>query len=155
MKTDPSGLGIQRVDVFATFGQFPWIVVLLAAAVLGASGCGYLLVNGPPENHEQLNYFSCTESDAGPVLDAVWAGLNAAGAVAIALDPDEYEYNYDVSSTAGILVGAGWTIFSGGAAMAGFQKTRNCREAKRALANRQMQGSVEDTARTPDWEMQR
>lgn len=155
MLPDDSEPRVQPGDNPSQFGALSSMAVLLAAVVLGTSGCGYIFVNGPPENHEQMNYFSCTESDAGPVLDAVWAGLNAAGAVAIAVDPDEYEYNYDVSSTTGILVGTAWTIFSGSAAMTGFHKTQNCREAKRALADRQMQGPARDTTPNLDWESRR
>lgn len=99
------------------------------------SGCGYLLVNGPPAEHEQMTYFSCTESNAGPIIDAVVAGLEAAGTIAVAVDSDEYE-------DSGALIGGGvfWTALLGSAAVVGLNKTADCRAAKRAHAERQAQG---------------
>lgn len=114
--------------------RIAFLFVLLPAV----SGCGYLFVNGPPAEHQQMNYFSCTESNTGPILDAVWAGLSAASAIAIAVDPDAYEETWDVSSGSGIASSVLWTGFSGSAALVGFNKTDDCRAAKRALAERQV-----------------
>src|SRR6059036_1381540 len=61
---------------------------LLAAA----SGCGWIFTHGPPTGHEQLEYIPCTESDAGPILDLVWGGLNVLGAIGVAADRSAYDY---------------------------------------------------------------
>lgn len=115
-------------------------LLLAPVLVLGLSGCGFLFVDGPPDDYMNMNYVQCTESDVGPVLDAVWAGLNAAGAILIAADPDAYEDDWDVSSGAGIASGAAWTILSGSSALVGFNKVSRCRTAKRELADRQAEG---------------
>lgn len=112
-------------------------VAFLFLLLPAVSGCSFLFVNGPPSGHAQMNYFSCTESDAGPILDAIGAGLQAVGTIAIAADPDAYEDYWDVSSGAAIASGSAWTILLGSAALVGFNKTDGCRAAKRALADRQ------------------
>ena len=91
-------------------------------------------MKGPPVGHEQMDYFTCTEGDAGPILDIVWAGLNVAGAVVCAADPDSYE-----NSGACVAVGLGWGALSGTSAVVGFGKTKKCRDAKQQLAERQSQ----------------
>ena len=97
-----------------------------------ASGCGFLFVHGPPIGHEQLEYIPCTESDAGPILDIVWGGLNVLGALVIAGSPDEYE-NPDAAVASGIT----WGVVSAIAAPTGFKKVSACKNARRALAERQ------------------
>ena len=97
-------------------------------------GCGFLFSHAPPEGHEQMDYFTCTEGDAGPIIDIVWAGLNVAGAAVIASDPDTY-----ANADAAIVGGISWGVISGAAAVVGFNKSKKCRAAKRALAERQGQ----------------
>jgi hypothetical protein len=73
----------------------------LALAILFAAtteGCGLLIVKGPPVGHEQMEYFTCTEGDAGPIIDLVWGGLNVVGALVCASDPDAYENSVPASS---------------------------------------------------------
>lgn len=101
---------------------------LLAAA----SGCGFLFVNGPPADHERLEYISCTESDAGPILDIVWGGLNVVGALTIASSPSDYE-NPDLAIASGLT----WGVVSSFSAASGFKKTSACKRARQALAQRQ------------------
>lgn len=112
-------------------------LLLVPVLAAGLSGCGFLFVDGPPADYSNMNYVQCTESDVGPILDAVWAGINAAGAIAIAADPDGYEDDWDVSSGAGIASGVGWTILSGSSSLVGFNKVSDCRRAKREIADRQ------------------
>lgn len=106
--------------------------VLLTLLTIGTSGCGFIFVNGPPENHQKMEYFNCTESEVGPILDGIWAGLNAAGATTAAINPDEYE-NSGAIITSGLI----WTGVSGAASIVGQNKVNDCRNAKRALAERQ------------------
>lgn len=63
-------------------------VTLLVFLLFGSSGCGYLFTHAPPPDYRELQDFSCTESNGGPIIDAIWAGLNLAGAHAVhPLDP--------------------------------------------------------------------
>lgn len=45
----------------------------IVVCVLILQGCSFLFVHGPPEKHENLRYFDCTSSYAGPVADTGWA----------------------------------------------------------------------------------
>jgi hypothetical protein len=109
-------------------GRFLLCLPLLTAA----SGCGFIFTHGPPTGHEQLEYIPCTENDAGPILDIVWGGLNVAGAVIIASDPDAYD-NAGVSVASGL----GWGVLSSFSAASGFKKVSACKGARQALAQRQ------------------
>ena len=80
-----------------------------------------------------MDYFACTENNAGPIIDLVWAGLNGLGALIVASDPDSYENSdYAIGS------GAVWAVFSSAAAVTGFGKTKRCRIARQELAERQV-----------------
>ena len=59
--------------------------------VASTTACGFIFSHGPPDGHEQMSSFSCTEGNAGPILDIVWGGLNVIGALAAAGDPGAYE----------------------------------------------------------------
>ena len=52
------------------------------ALILATTGCSFVFVNGPPRGHEEMAEFTCTESRAVPILDAVGAGLLVAFGVA-------------------------------------------------------------------------
>ena len=106
--------------------------VLCLPLLTAASGCGFIFTHGPPTGHEQLEYIPCTESDAGPVLDIVWGGLNVVGALIIASEPDAYE-----NPEANVVVGLGWGILSSFSAASGFKKSSACKSARQALAQRQ------------------
>ncbi len=105
---------------------------VLASATSILVGCGFIFSHGPPENHQELEYFSCTESNTGPILDIVWGSLNVLGALAAAADPDAYTNSDQI-----IFVGLTWGAVSGAAAAVGFTKSRECRDAKQELARRQ------------------
>ncbi len=97
--------------------------------------CGFIFSHGPPDGHERMDYFSCTESNAGPIIDAIWGGLNVLGALVIAGDPAAYD-NPDARIASGLV----WGVVSGSAAAVGFNKSKKCRVAKQQLAQRQAQG---------------
>ena len=107
-------------------------LLLCVPLLTAASGCGWIFTHGPPTGHEQLEYIPCTESDAGPILDIVWGGLNVLGALVIASSPDEYE-NPEVATASGL----GWGVISAFSAASGFKKASACRNARQALAQRQ------------------
>jgi hypothetical protein len=110
----------------------PVRLLLCVPLLTAASGCGFLFVHGPPTGHEQLEYISCTESDAGPALDLVWGGLNVLGALVIASQPDEYE-----NPEPAIVTGLAWGVISSFSAASGFKKVSACKNARQALAQRQ------------------
>lgn len=109
-------------------------LVALLATCLSVGACGLLLTNGPPAGHESMDYFSCTESNLGPGMDAAWAGLNVVGAL-LSLTDDDAGGSGGVEGGAA-LVGLSWGALSGISAGVGFRRTSQCREAKAALAER-------------------
>ena len=110
----------------------PARLLLCLPLLTAVTGCSFLFVHGPPTGHEQLEYIPCTESDAGPILDLVWGGLNVLGAIIIASSPEEYE-NPDAAVASGIT----WGVVSAIAAPTGFKKVSACKSARQALAQRQ------------------
>jgi hypothetical protein len=109
----------------------------LALCALSLSGCGFIFSHGPPAGHENLQYFSCTESNTGPILDIVWAGLNVIGALTVAGDPSSYDHPDET-----VAVGLAWGVVSSSAAAVGFNKSKKCRAAKQQLAARQVNPSA-------------
>jgi hypothetical protein len=107
-------------------------LLLALCASMFTSACGFLFVQAPPQGHEQMASFNCTESNAGPVLDIIWGGLNVLGALAAAGDPDAYANPDQV-----VAVGLAWGALSGASAAVGIGKTGRCREARRLLIARQ------------------
>ena len=106
--------------------------VALLPAMMG--GCGFVFTHGPPLGHEQRASFSCTESNAGPILDVVWAGLTVTSAISVASNPDHYSYP---GAAIGTLVA--WAGVSTLAAVTGFGKTKRCKAARQQLGARNAQ----------------
>ncbi len=106
-------------------------ILLLGVTPFALGACGLLFTHGPPPEHEHLDYFTCTESNTGPILDVVWGALNLVGAAAIAGNPDQYD-NPDQAEASGVI----WGLVSGVSAGVGFDKTSKCIAAKRKLAER-------------------
>lgn len=115
------------------------VPLALTCVALATSGCGLIFSKGPPAGHEQMDYFTCTESDVGPILDVVWGSLNLLGALSIASNPEAYEETYGVSSSSGIAIGIAWAGISTASAVTGLGRSKKCREAKLQLAQRQAQ----------------
>jgi hypothetical protein len=118
--------------------------IVLALALL--SGCSFVFVSGPPAHHEQLPYFSCSESRIAPVLDTIFAVLQGANFLLAASVSDErWADNYDgdppiARSTAIPLYAIGALLGVGGAYY-GFSRTAACRDAKElALTRAQRNG---------------
>jgi hypothetical protein len=110
-------------------------ILPVIALLVASSSCGFILTQPPPQNHEQLTYFTCTESNGGPIIDVIWAGLNVLGALRVSGDPNSYNNPGQIEA-----VGFVWGIVSGSAAVVGFGKTSRCRAAKLLLAERQARG---------------
>lgn len=107
-------------------------------SLLCTSACGFILTQAPPADHRSQTYFTCTESNAGPVVDIIWGGLNVLGGLLASDDPSSQFYSADASQTR--TIGLAWGLLSGSAAAVGFAKTKRCREAKQELAERQRTG---------------
>lgn len=109
-------------------------MVFLYLLVVQASGCGYIVSQGPPDSHAQLDNFSCTESNAGPIIDIIWLGL-----VGVTLATGDVS-NYDAAR---VILASGASLgILGSAAAVGFNKSKRCRAAKRQLAERQAQTRI-------------
>jgi hypothetical protein len=89
------------------------------------SGCSFLFVKGPPAHHAEMATFDCSESNAWPVVDAVWAALNGLGAASAAGDDQNPQQDQIVA------VGIAWLAVSGISAIYGFSKVSECNDAKR------------------------
>jgi hypothetical protein len=105
----------------------------LCASVLLVTlgGCSFVFVDAPPAQHKKLPYFSCTSSNALPVLDLVLGGLIGLAAV-------EAVRNESSGST---FEGDAWVGVAEAAAFAasglyGLSKTSACREAQGELMTR-------------------
>ena len=103
--------------------------VLLA---LSASGCGLLFVESPPPNHPDLEYFTCTESKALPMVDGIVFALNTFGLTQYFADPDAYP---DVTSDA-LIAPIVWTVALLLGSVLGAKKVDKCREARLEFAER-------------------
>ena len=106
-------------------------LILLGLSSLLFTGCGFLLTNGPPTGHEQMDSFSCTEHDAGPILDAFGAGAAVLVAASAAAMPDLHDNSGRI-----VTVGLAWGVVSGLSAANGFKKAKRCRAAYGQLAIR-------------------
>jgi len=120
-------------------------LILLGLLPLLVTGCGFVFSKGPPTGHEQMESFTCTEDNAGPILDVVWASLNVLGAVAAASDPGSYDNSGEI-----VAVGLGWGVFSSFAAASGFKKSKQCRQALQQLAARNAQRRANPTSLPAD-----
>lgn len=110
--------------------------VRLLVLPLLLTGCGFVFTKGPPTGHEQMESFTCTESNAGPILDILWGGLNLLAAIQISSEPAAYGYD---SGGQVIAIGLGWGVFSSFSAASGFNKSKQCRRALQQLAERNVQ----------------
>jgi hypothetical protein len=116
----------------------------IAACVFHA-GCGFLLTEGPPAGHEQMGYFSCTESKVGPTIDHVIAGLNIASLV-IAASDEAVENREAVIGT-----GAAYAFFYMASGIVGNNRVDDCRRAKAQLASRTAPGQAAGTGAVSEW----
>jgi hypothetical protein len=107
--------------------------IVLVLALL--SGCSFVFVSGPPPQHEQLPYFSCTESRVAPVLDTIFAVLQGANFILASSSTDEQwadNFNGDppISRASSIPLYAVATLLGIGGAYYGYTRTAACRDAR-------------------------
>ena len=105
----------------------------LGCVLAMTQGCGLVLTHGPPVGHEQMNYFNCTESRTGPILDLAIAGFSLVGAVSLAAEDSHSFPDYSAGFAVAYGVQAALYGISG---YVGLKKTSRCREARQLLADR-------------------
>ena len=105
-------------------------VLLLALTV---SGCSFALVQGPPEGHESMAYFACTDSREWPTADLLYAGATGLLGITVILAGRNDNSAWDPEDGLGLIVISG---LSGIAAKKGFEKVSACRQAKLEQAQR-------------------
>jgi hypothetical protein len=112
-------------------------ITLLCVLPLTSMACGYLFVNGPPPNHERLNFFTCTQSRAAPGIDAVWTGGVAIIIVSVLVSSDaEVETSFGNSKGAVVAIYGPWGAATALSAVSGFKKVNQCRNATALLMER-------------------
>ncbi len=105
--------------------------VFLGLLPMTTGACGFIFSHGPPADHEQrVDSFSCTEGNAGPIIDMVWGGLLVL--TAISASSDDTIENQDAT----VATALSWAVLSGAAAGVGFNKSKKCRTAKQAWEQR-------------------
>ena len=105
-------------------------VLLLALTV---SGCSFALVQGPPEGHESMAYFTCTDSREWPTADLLYAGVTGLMGITVILAGRGDAWPWDPEDGLGLIVQSG---LHGIAAKKGFEKVSACRQAKLEQAQR-------------------
>jgi len=116
--------------------HFSTVACLLLLSV-SVSACGFIFSHGPPEGHVRMDDFSCTESNASPIIDIIVFG--ASGLTLAAWGVSE---SFGADPARGIAVGGALVVIGGSSAAVGFNKSKRCRAAKRQLAERQVQARV-------------
>ncbi len=103
--------------------------LLLGAALAGSTSCSFVLVHGPPAGPERWAPFSCTRSNALPILDALVAvtGFFVGGTLVAGGSSSEWTVPYAVVGGGFVLEG----LVFGTSAVTGFAKTSRCRAARR------------------------
>lgn len=112
------------------------IVLLIGVSTCLSSGCSLLFVKAPPAAVPQLDAApteDCTSSRAAPILDTIFAGLEAARTgVALAVDDSVYDSpNQPLSRGADVALGVGFTALFLGSAIYGYLTTARCDRAQR------------------------
>jgi hypothetical protein len=110
-------------------------IAAIVCLVAWLPGCSMLFVTGPPADHAQRQYFSCTSSRLAPIADTIFAvstGIGAAqtmtGSSSSAFGPQE--------RTPIALMQLGMAVLWAASAMGGFSDTSACDDANDALYQR-------------------
>ncbi len=111
----------------------------LGAALAGAAGCSFVLVQGPPRGHEQLASVPCTRSNVLPVVDALFTVTSiSVGAQLLASGNSGWTAAYSVVGGGLLAEGLVW----GASSLVGFTRTSHCRAAQREAAARAESGAA-------------
>lgn len=103
-------------------------IAVVGACALGSGGCSYLFVDGPPQQHKQLPYFTCSRSKAWPVVDSVIGGVYGIAAVSAFAAGESNQ----AAIGSGVVAGGVAALFVA-SAISGFRDASECREATEEL----------------------
>ena len=124
-------------------------ITLLCVLPLTSMACGWLFVNGPPPNHERLNFFTCTQSRGAPGIDAVWTGALALIIATVLVSSDAEVESF---SKGGVVAIYGpWGAATALSAVSGFKKVNQCRDAT-ALLQERLSRTADTPSATPSLE---
>ena len=105
-----------------------WLALVMLLTPLG--GCGWIFVNGPPDDRANAPDYACTLSMTPPILDVIWGGLMVVGAAkALTASDEDWNTHYYPNRDVSLAVYVGWGAVSGFAASSGFRKVNACRAA--------------------------
>jgi len=107
---------------------------VVALALVSSLGCSVAFVDRPPANHASLPYFDCTSSRLAPATDTVLTGLLGLAALGSVTDGTR-----DATATVEITALAAAAL---GSAAYGYMNVSRCRDAKDALRERMVMGSL-------------
>lgn len=113
---------------------------LALALCIAATGCSFVLVEGPPEGYREMESFTCTEGDAVPILDVLWSAANGIAAAQAWLEPttpDRREI---------MIFGSSMAVASGISAAVGFRRRTACRQARVEMSRARQTRPARDTA---------
>ena len=112
-------------------------ITLLCVFFLMPTACGYLFVNGPPPNHERLNFFTCTQSRVMPGIDALWTAGSALVIVGVLSGWEtNVQREQGVGKGAVVAIYGSWGAATALTAASGFKKVNQCRTATALLMER-------------------
>lgn len=113
------------------FPRLGWL-----AAALSLSGCSFVFVEGPPADHETRATFGCSASYVSPILDTVYAGLQALAIATAQGAADDATAERLSSEEMAVQVGFGAVAVA--SAIYGFSTVGTCQQARAALTGRVM-----------------
>jgi hypothetical protein len=102
-------------------------VVLAATLVTLSPGCSFIFSQGPLPEASHYQQIDCS-GYVPPVLDTIWGGLNAIGALS-AWSTSQNEWNktsHPAPRDAVIGVGLTWLVLSGASAIYGYKIASDC-----------------------------
>jgi hypothetical protein len=100
-----------------------------------SSGCSIAFVDGPPEHHETMRYFRCTDSEGFPYADA----SSALGAALYALQSKQLADNGLIdqsSANPAIFAGIATAVAFATSAIVGMSRVHECHAAEDDLEDR-------------------
>lgn len=114
---------------------------LAILCALSVTGCSFVFVEGPPDDHRQQPYVGCTSSRMSPILDTIFTGLQLANlGVAVSKDDMEWDEQYDgeppFERDTAIGIYSAFVLLGAAGMYYGFTRTSECRDAQDELAAR-------------------
>lgn len=112
------------------------IVAMVTAVALCASGCSFVLVDGPPASLPPQVFPACDESNTWPVIDTIIAASYVLAAVVAGVNDDRGDFADSSDSRTGAIIGS--SLFAaafGASAWVGYGRTSECRARRAGFIN--------------------